>query len=107
MDARLDTLIERLSALVPAVSRLSRPELEDLVRAIEALHLVRPNGDQLWPINRVALYLGLDPVLAARLLRAPDAPRPFEGEKSAKAWRASELFDWLDRKGRSHLRVVK
>jgi hypothetical protein len=107
MDARLDDVIERMAAVVPAARKLYRHELEDLIKAIEAFHLVRPNPDQLWTLRRIGLYLGVDDVILQRLLRAPDAPQPFVGERGTKAWRARDIYAWLDRKSRSALRVVK
>jgi predicted DNA-binding transcriptional regulator AlpA len=106
MDARLDDLTERLAAVVPAAAKLRREEIEDLVKAIEALHLVRPNPDQLWTLRRIALYTGLDDVILGRLLKAPDAPQPIVGDR-AKAWRARDVFAWIDRQSRPSLRVVK
>lgn len=106
MDARLDHLTERLAAVVPAAGKLQREELEDIIKAIEALHLARPNPDELWTPRRIALYTGLDEVLVNRLLKSADAPQPIVGER-VKVWRARDVFAWIDRQNRPSLRVVK
>lgn len=105
MNITYDLLLERLAAVSPAASRISRGDLFDLVRAIEVLAIERPNPDQLWTLNRVATYLGLDAVLAQRLLAAPGAPQPLTGHQ-AEVWRAKDIYRWLDQHGKANLKAV-
>lgn len=105
MAAHYDTLIQRLAAVLPVASRISRADLFDLIRAIEVLAIERPNPDQLWTIHRVASHLGLDAVIAERLLEAPGAPQPMTGA-NAEVWRAKDIYRWLDGHGRANLKAV-
>ena len=90
MDTHYDTLIQRLAAVLPVAGRISRADLFDLIRAIEVLAVERPHPDQLWTLYRVSSHLGLDPLIAERLLEAPGAPQPMTGS-NAKAWRAKDI----------------
>ena len=105
MAAHYDQLIQRLAAVLPVTNRISRADLFDLIRAIEVLAIERPNPDQLWTIYRVASHLGLDPVIAERLLAAPGAPQPMTGD-DAEVRRAKDIYRWLDGHGRANLKAV-
>lgn len=105
METHYDSLLERLAAVTPAANRVSRGDLFDIVRAVEVLAVERPNPDQLWTLRRIATYLGLDQVQTERLLAAPGGPQPMTGEQ-IKAWRAKDIYRWLDGHGRANLKAV-
>ncbi len=105
LQTHYDALLERLAAVTPAANRVSRGDLYDIVRAVEVLAVERPNPDQLWTLRRIATYLGLDQVQTERLLAAPGGPQPMTGEQ-IKAWRARDIYRWLDQHGSANLKAV-
>lgn len=108
MDSRLNHIIDRVTALCPATNRIGRPDLEDLIKAIEPLLLERPHPDQLWTGFRLAAYLGLEMGVVDRLMKAPDAPKPFRTtDTHMRVWRSGDVFDWLDRREKPQIRLIK
>lgn len=98
MDANYERLMERVAAVCPAASRISRGDLYDLIRAVEVLAVQRPCPDQVWTIHRIAAYLGIDAVTVERLFKKSGGPEPIEGDRGVKVWRAKDVYEWIDRR---------
>jgi hypothetical protein len=106
MDSHYEKLLERVAAVTPTASKLTRGDLYDLVRVVEVLAIERPNPDQLWTVHRIGSYLGIDALTVERLFKAPGSPQPLEGDRGVKVWRAKDVYRWLDQHGKANLKMV-